>query len=159
MSVMKEDGTKRLIDQILASLKIGKYAIMDKVLNINSKNPVENGVITQAINGINNALETKSEIVKVRLEAKSVEAGKTCYWEKSIGRGEFVIVGFEVGVGAEGVYEASARLIHDGSVYPNARFVFKSELLNNVQIEGYNNRGTTTTLSGWLYLARVIEEV
>ena len=80
MSVMKEDGTRRLIQQILASLKIGKYAIMDKVLNINSKNPVENGVITQAINGINNALETKSEIVKVRLEAKSVEAGKTCYW-------------------------------------------------------------------------------
>lgn len=57
MSVMKEDGTKRLIDQILASLKIGKYAIMDKVLNINSKNPVENGVITQAINGINNKIE------------------------------------------------------------------------------------------------------
>lgn len=52
MSVMKENGTKRLIDQILASLKVGKIAIMDKALNINSKNPVENGVITQAINGI-----------------------------------------------------------------------------------------------------------
>ena len=58
MSVLKDDGTKRLIDQILASLKVGKYAIMDKVLNINSKNPVENGVITQAINGLNNRIET-----------------------------------------------------------------------------------------------------
>ena len=157
MSVMKENATKRLIDQILASLRVGKIAIMDKALNINSKNPVENGVITQAINGINNALGTKSEIIKVRLEEKSVEADETCYWTKNLGRGEFVIVGFEVG--ADGVYESSARLIHDDSVYPNARFVFKSELLNNVQIEGYNNRGTTATLSGWLYLARVIEEV
>ena len=57
MSVMKEDGTRRLIQQILASLKVGKIAIMDKALNINSKNPVENGVITQAINGINNRLD------------------------------------------------------------------------------------------------------
>lgn len=53
MSVMKENGTKRLIDQILASLKVGKYAIMDKALNINSKNPVENKVITQAIHNAN----------------------------------------------------------------------------------------------------------
>jgi hypothetical protein len=30
---------------------------MDKVLNINSSNPVENKVITQAINGINNKIE------------------------------------------------------------------------------------------------------
>lgn len=57
MSVMKEDGTRRLIQQILASLKVGKIAIMDKVLNINSSNPVENKVITQAINGINNKIE------------------------------------------------------------------------------------------------------
>lgn len=62
MSVMKEDGTKRLIDQILASLKVGKIAIMDKVLNINSSNPVENKVITQAINGINSRLD--DEFVK-----------------------------------------------------------------------------------------------
>ncbi len=55
MSVMKENGTKRLIDQILASLKVGKIAIMDKVLNINSSNPVENKVITQAINGLSNS--------------------------------------------------------------------------------------------------------
>jgi hypothetical protein len=55
MSVLKDDGTKRLIDQILASLKVGKYAIMDKALNINSKNPVENKVITQAINGLSNS--------------------------------------------------------------------------------------------------------
>ena len=58
MSVMKEDGTRRLIQQILASLKVGKIAIMDKVLNINSKNPVENGVITQAINGVNNRIKS-----------------------------------------------------------------------------------------------------
>lgn len=57
MSVMKEDGTRRLIQQILASLRVGKIAIMDKVLNINSSNPVENKVITQAINGINNKIE------------------------------------------------------------------------------------------------------
>ena len=57
MSVLKEDGTKRLIQQILASLKVGKIAIMDKALNINSKNPVENGVITQAINGLNNKID------------------------------------------------------------------------------------------------------
>lgn len=61
MSVLKDDGTKRLIDQILASLKIGKYAIMDKVLNINSKNPVENGVITTAINGINERINGINE--------------------------------------------------------------------------------------------------
>lgn len=51
--VLKEDGTKRLIDQILASLRVGKIAVMDKMLNINSSNPVENKVITQAINTTN----------------------------------------------------------------------------------------------------------
>ena len=55
MSVMKEDGTRRLIQQILASLKVGKIAIMDKVLNINSSNPVENKVITQAINDLSSS--------------------------------------------------------------------------------------------------------
>jgi hypothetical protein len=55
MSVMKENATKRLIDQILASLRVGKIAIMDKALNINSSNPVENKVITQAINGLSNS--------------------------------------------------------------------------------------------------------
>jgi hypothetical protein len=63
MSVMKEDGTKRLIDQILASLKVGKIAIMDKALNINSKNPVENGVITQAINGL---IKTRPQVIAER---------------------------------------------------------------------------------------------
>lgn len=63
MSVMKEDGTRRLINQILASLKIGKYAIMDKALNINSKNPVENKVITQAINGL---IETRPQVIAER---------------------------------------------------------------------------------------------
>lgn len=67
MSVMKEDGTRRLIQQILASLKIGKYAIMDKVLNINSKNPVENGVITQAINGINDRIDDMNQFTMVTL--------------------------------------------------------------------------------------------
>lgn len=63
MSVMKENGTKRLIDQILASLRVGKIAIMDKALNINSSNPVENKVITQAINGINTNVSNLTERV------------------------------------------------------------------------------------------------
>ena len=63
MSVMKENGTKRLIAQILASLKVGKIAIMDKALNINSSNPVENKVITQAFNTTNSAVATLSEKV------------------------------------------------------------------------------------------------
>lgn len=70
MSVLKDDGTKRLIAQILASLKVGKYAIMDKVLNINSKNPVENGVITQAINGLNNKID---DIIDDSQEAETSE--------------------------------------------------------------------------------------
>lgn len=63
MSVMKEDGTRRLIQQILASLRVGKIAIMDKALNINSKNPVENGVITQAINGL---IKTRPQVIAER---------------------------------------------------------------------------------------------
>lgn len=63
MSVMKEDGTRRLIQQILASLKVGKIAIMDKALNINSSNPVENKVITQAINGLT---ETRPQVIAER---------------------------------------------------------------------------------------------
>jgi hypothetical protein len=86
MSVLKDDGTKRLIDQILASLKIGKYAIMDKVLNINSKNPVENGVITQAINGVNNRIDDeclKGEIVRKTLSSPS---SGTRYYKMEFGQ-------------------------------------------------------------------------
>lgn len=57
MSVMKEDGTKRLIDQILASLKVGKIAIMDTVLSNTSNNPVQNKVIKQAIDNVNTRMD------------------------------------------------------------------------------------------------------
>lgn len=70
MSVMKENGTKRLIEQILSAMAVGKIAKMDKQLDINSVNPVENKVITQAINGINNRIDNeclKGEIVRKTL--------------------------------------------------------------------------------------------
>lgn len=57
MSVMKEDGTRRLIQQILASLKVGKIAIMDTVLSNTSNNPVQNKVIKQAIDGTNTRID------------------------------------------------------------------------------------------------------
>lgn len=85
MSVMKEDGTKRLIDQILASLKVGKIAIMDKVLNINSSNPVENKVITQAINGINNRIDDECFKGEIREMTLSTPTSGTMY-ELNFGR-------------------------------------------------------------------------
>lgn len=57
MSVMKEDGTRRLIQQILASLKVGKIAIMDTVLSNTSNNPVQNKVIKQAIDNVNTRMD------------------------------------------------------------------------------------------------------
>lgn len=57
MSVLKEDGTRRLIQQILASLKVGKIAIMDTVLSNTSNNPVQNKVIKQAIDGANTRID------------------------------------------------------------------------------------------------------
>jgi hypothetical protein len=61
MSVMKEDGTRRLIQQILASLKIGKYAIMDTVLSNTSNNPVQNKVIKQAIDNVQSGITQINE--------------------------------------------------------------------------------------------------
>ena len=57
MSVLKEDGTRRLIQQILASLRVGKIAIMDTVLSNTSKNPVQNKVIKQAIDNVNTRMD------------------------------------------------------------------------------------------------------
>lgn len=53
MSVAKESAMERLIQHIKDAMAIGKIADMDKTLNINSRNPVENKAITQAINGMN----------------------------------------------------------------------------------------------------------
>lgn len=158
--VMKEDGTKRLINQILASLRVGKIAIMDKALNINSSNPVENKIITASINGLNNTLNTKAEIVKIKLENTTVSSHDFCTWQKNLGEfGDFVIIGFEVGSG--GTYTASPRFYDSTTnrVYPNAYINFKSQYLNQVTVYGYNETDSSQTLNGWLYLARIIEEV
>lgn len=63
MSVMKDNGTKRLIDQILSAMAVGKIAKMDKQLDINSVNPVENKAITQAINGLS---ESRPQVIADR---------------------------------------------------------------------------------------------
>lgn len=86
MSVLKENGTKRLIDQILSAMAVGKIAKMDKQLNINSVNPVENGVITQAINGVNNRIDNeclKGEIVRKTLSSPS---SGTRYYKMEFGQ-------------------------------------------------------------------------
>lgn len=61
MSVMKENGTRRLIQQILASLKVGKIAIMDTVLSNTSNNPVQNKVIKQAIDNVQSGITQINE--------------------------------------------------------------------------------------------------
>lgn len=82
MSVMKENGTKRLIDQILASLKVGKIAIMDTVLSNTSNNPVQNKVIKQAIDNVQSGITQINEnavfgtIVTLE-ETVSVDANST----------------------------------------------------------------------------------
>ena len=85
MSVMKDNGTKRLIEQILSAMAIGKIAKMDKQLDINSVNPVENKVIAQAINGVNNRIDNvclKGEIVRKTLSTPT----SGTYYELNFGR-------------------------------------------------------------------------
>lgn len=81
---MKENGTKRLIDQILASLKVGKIAIMDTVLSNTSNNPVQNKVIKQAIDNVNTRMNG-AVFGEIREMTLSTPTSGT-YYELNFGR-------------------------------------------------------------------------
>lgn len=49
MSVMKESATQQLINQIKSALAVGKIATIDSELSSTSENPVQNKVITEAL--------------------------------------------------------------------------------------------------------------
>lgn len=80
MSVAKETAIERLIQHVKDAMAVGKIAEMDKQLNINSRNPVENKVITESINGINNKIENYDYKPFMYQSGVSQENGKIlCY--------------------------------------------------------------------------------
>lgn len=162
--VLKEDGTKRLIDQILASLRVGKYAIMDKVLNINSKNPVENGVITQAINGINNRIDIidnntiKFDDVLIFTNTATVNEGAThsfnfSYGLTDNGYNDFVVLEFSQNdEEIDGYSEVCGVYVYQNEVYPNCSKKTNVQLVTgkkslSIHLSVYND-GSQTTMRG-----------
>ena len=154
MSVMKEDGTKRLIDQILASLKVGKYAIMDKVLNINSSNPVENKVITQAINGINTQIDDIEKFKLITLSHDvSIAPQNGGYFEFQYDVSEYsgyalVETAFSTGSGwyiGQFASDVNGDIGQEGRVFPRAKDVSTDDDLMRMAVWMLNDTSEIET--------------
>lgn len=152
MSVLKEDGTRRLIQQILASLRVGKIAIMDKVLSTTSSNPVENKVITGAINnildgGVFGDIVTFEEDVEV--QPNNVEVA---VFEQSMeGYSGFAILDFSQRIGVDddwyhgNVYELASQSMLPSN-YPVVRDYIDSNNVLVLRMNVCNTLETTQTI-------------